>query len=193
MIMHSTPSMTPMPVTTDAPTGKLRAPRGERGQLEERRVLVEDQLDPLAGEQLAALAMALHVRRAAAAVGERELLVERASWASSAARLAWYASERLVDAVGQDRASAVSPSCSVTHDGLRFSRNDAMPSTPSAPRNIDSDSARISSYAASRSSVGDAAEHLLRRSDRGRRAEQDPGDQRRRRSRRRRRRCRRRG
>ena len=48
---------------------EVGAPGGERRQLEERRVGVEQQLDALAGEQLAALVVPLDVLRAAA--GER--------------------------------------------------------------------------------------------------------------------------
>ena len=48
VIRHSTPSTTPMPVTTLAPTVKSRAPAGQRRQLEERRARVDQQLDPLA-------------------------------------------------------------------------------------------------------------------------------------------------
>ena len=46
--------------------GVRRAVGGERAELEERRVLVEEQLDALAGEQLAALVVALGVLRPAA-------------------------------------------------------------------------------------------------------------------------------
>ena len=55
-----------MPVTTLAPTVYVAAPGGQRAELEERRVLVEQQLDALAGEQLAALVVALGVLRPAA-------------------------------------------------------------------------------------------------------------------------------
>ena len=61
VIMHSTPSITPMPVTTLAPDGEVRAPAGQRRQLEERRALVDQQLDPLARQQLAAGVVALDV------------------------------------------------------------------------------------------------------------------------------------
>ena len=58
VIMHSTPSTTPMPVTTLRADGEVGAPAGQRAQLEERRALVDEQLDPLAGQQLAAAVVA---------------------------------------------------------------------------------------------------------------------------------------
>src|SRR5439155_15296653 len=58
--------------------GELRAPRGERRELEERRVAVEEQLDALARQQLLPLAVAAHVLLAAAGARERQLLLEQA-------------------------------------------------------------------------------------------------------------------
>ena len=49
---------------------------GQRRELEEGRVAVEQQLDALARQQLAALAVALDVLLAAAGARQRELLVE---------------------------------------------------------------------------------------------------------------------
>ena len=90
-IMHSTPETTPMPVTMLRADGEVRAPARQRHQLEERRALVEQQLDALAREQLAALAVALVVALTAAVDGLRLLRVEigdllqhrLASWLSS--------------------------------------------------------------------------------------------------------------
>ena len=59
----------------DRPHVELGAPRRERGELEERRVAVDEQLDALAGEQLAAGAVAGLVALAAARDRERDLLV----------------------------------------------------------------------------------------------------------------------
>ena len=66
VIRHSTPSITPMPVTTLAPTVKSDAPAGQRRQLQERRALVDQQLDPLARHQLAAVVVPVDVLRPAA-------------------------------------------------------------------------------------------------------------------------------
>jgi hypothetical protein len=77
MIMHSTPSTTPMPVTAPAPTGNW-LPHAASGESSRNgRARVEQRLDALAGEHLAALAVAGDVLRAAAAVHLRELLVVR--------------------------------------------------------------------------------------------------------------------
>ena len=57
--------------------GEVGAPRGEGRELEEGGVGVEQQREPLADRELAALAVALHVAVAAAGDGELELLVER--------------------------------------------------------------------------------------------------------------------
>src|SRR4030095_11264997 len=59
-----------------APEPELRAPGRERRDLEEGRVAVEQQLDALARHELAALAVALDVLRAAPGACDRELLVE---------------------------------------------------------------------------------------------------------------------
>ena len=57
--------------------GELGAPRRQRGQLEQRRVPVDEQLDPLPGEQPAAGPVPLGVPLAAARARELQLLVER--------------------------------------------------------------------------------------------------------------------
>src|SRR5439155_6166733 len=54
------------------------APRGERGELEEGRVAVEEQLDALARQQLLPLAVAAHVLLAAAGARQRQLLLQGA-------------------------------------------------------------------------------------------------------------------
>ena len=77
VIMHSTPSTTPMPVTTLGADGEVGAPAGQRRQLEERRALVDEQLDPLAGQQLAALVVPVDVLLAAAGDRLGVLGVER--------------------------------------------------------------------------------------------------------------------
>src|SRR5439155_16745150 len=56
--------------------GELRPPRRERGELEEGRVAIEEQLDALPRQELPALAVPAHVFLAAPRAGERELLVE---------------------------------------------------------------------------------------------------------------------
>ncbi len=61
VIAHSTPSITPMPWTTPTPTGSWVPQAGERRQLEERRVRIDECLDPLAHEHLPALAVAVDV------------------------------------------------------------------------------------------------------------------------------------
>ena len=76
VIMHSTPSTTPMPVTTLAPTVQSQA-RPAREQPGEHVVLVDEQLDPLAGEQLAQGVVAVDVLRPAARDGLGVLGVER--------------------------------------------------------------------------------------------------------------------
>jgi hypothetical protein len=60
------------------PDGELGAPRGQGGQLQQRRVPVDQELDALAGQQPAALVVALRVPGAAARPGQLELLVQRA-------------------------------------------------------------------------------------------------------------------
>ena len=75
MITHSTPEMTPMPVTTVAADGEPGSPGGQRGQLEERAVRVDEQLDPLPGQQPAPVAVPLLVARSAPGTGQRHLLV----------------------------------------------------------------------------------------------------------------------
>ena len=75
-IMHSTPSTTPMPVTTLAPTWKSAAVGGQRAQFQERRVGVDQQLDAFPGGQLAAGVVAVDVLGAAAAERLGEFGVE---------------------------------------------------------------------------------------------------------------------
>ena len=58
-----------MPVTTQAPTVKSEPQPASGRELEERRSLVDEQLDPLARQQLAAGVVALDV--ALAAAGDR--------------------------------------------------------------------------------------------------------------------------
>ena len=53
-----------------------RTPRRDCRELQERRVAVEQQLDALAGEELAPLSVTLHVARATATDGDGLLLVE---------------------------------------------------------------------------------------------------------------------
>ena len=56
-----------------AADGELGAPTGEGAQLEKRRVTIEQELDALADEELAPLAMARHAALAATGAGEGEL------------------------------------------------------------------------------------------------------------------------
>ncbi len=73
---HSTPSTTPIPTIEDAPTG-YSVPQAASGrELEEGRVAVEEQLDPLPGQELAPLPVPGHVALAAAGPGRRQLLVD---------------------------------------------------------------------------------------------------------------------
>ena len=89
MITHSTPDTTPTPVTMHGADVELGAPRRERRELEERRVTVEEQLDALAREQLAAGAVARLVALAAARDRRaRPARRARRCSSSSAARLA---------------------------------------------------------------------------------------------------------
>src|SRR5258705_2580520 len=63
----------------DARAGSLAVvhlPRGKRGQLEKRRTLVEQPIDPLAYRELPLLAMALQVSRAAPFARLREPLAQ---------------------------------------------------------------------------------------------------------------------
>jgi hypothetical protein len=59
------------------PDGELGSPGRERGQLQERRVPVQQQLDALAHQHPAALVMALGVPRPAPRAGQAELLLQR--------------------------------------------------------------------------------------------------------------------
>ena len=54
VIMHSTPSTTPIPFTCEAPTSYSDAVGAEGADLEEGGVAVEQELDLLAGQQPAA-------------------------------------------------------------------------------------------------------------------------------------------
>ena len=56
--------------------GELRAPRGERGELEEGGVTVQQQLDPLPHQQSAAVTVPLLVTCPTAGAGEVELLLK---------------------------------------------------------------------------------------------------------------------
>ena len=75
MITHSTPEITPMPVTTVAPTVNSVPQAASGRQLEERAVRVEQQLDALPGQQPAPVAVPLLVALPAAGDGQLELLV----------------------------------------------------------------------------------------------------------------------
>jgi hypothetical protein len=57
--------------------GELGSPGGERRQLEQRRVPVDEELDPLAGQQPSPVVMARGVAGAAARPGDFQLLVQR--------------------------------------------------------------------------------------------------------------------
>ena len=104
VIMHSTPSITPMPVTTDAPTVKSEPQPASGLQLEEGRALVDEQLDPLAGHQLAARVVPLDVLLAAAGHRLRVLGVELGELLEHRLRLpAIRAGRRLPTVVAQRR------------------------------------------------------------------------------------------
>ena len=99
---HSTPSTTPIPVTDDAPT-VYSVPQAARGdELEEGRVPVEQQLDALAGQQLAPLAVALHVALAAPGPGQGQLLVDRVDRLEQGAPVGPEAPGIRVDGGGED-------------------------------------------------------------------------------------------
>ena len=108
-----------MPVTRPAPgaSSSYMSQRGERRELEERRAGIEQPVDPLAHRQLALLAMALQVLRAAALRAPRA--VRSRSSATSCcirSRLAW--NSVAVDVVGRavpdvDASSVYQPQQSV--------------------------------------------------------------------------------
>ena len=83
--------------------GEVGAPRGERGQLEQRRVGIDEQLDPLAAEELAALAVAGDVLLAAAVVDEGELAVVLGEQGEQVRPVRLVGLAALVDVVGQGR------------------------------------------------------------------------------------------
>ena len=76
VIMHSTPSIDADAGDHARADGEVRAPAGERRELEERAARVDEQLDPLARHQLAAGVVALDVLLAAAGHRLRVLGVE---------------------------------------------------------------------------------------------------------------------
>ena len=76
LIMHSTPSTTPMPVTTDAPTVKSEPQPASGDSSRNAEPGVEEQLDPLARGQLAAGVVAVDVLLPAARHRDRVLGVE---------------------------------------------------------------------------------------------------------------------
>jgi hypothetical protein len=73
---HSTPSTTPTPVSTLAPTVNPVPQAASGDSFQERAVRVEQQRQPLADTEPAALAVPLHVALAPARDGALELLVE---------------------------------------------------------------------------------------------------------------------
>ena len=77
-ITHSRPSTTPMPVTipADGAWPSYTLPGGQRGELQERRVRVDEQVDALAGGELAARAVPLDRGFAAAARDLRRALAQ---------------------------------------------------------------------------------------------------------------------
>ena len=77
-ITHSRPSTTPMPVTipADGACAVVDLPRGERAELEEGGARVDEPVDPLAREQLAARAVPLDRLLAAAARDLRRALAQ---------------------------------------------------------------------------------------------------------------------
>ena len=77
MITHSTPETTPIPVTHAGADRELRPPGRQRGQLKERGVAVEQQLDALPDQEPSATVVALRVPLAAAGAGQLQLLLER--------------------------------------------------------------------------------------------------------------------
>ena len=80
--------------------GEVRAPARQRHQLQERRALVDEQLDALARQQLAALAVPLVVALAAAVDGLRVLGVQRGDLVQH--RLPPVALRRRVQHLGHD-------------------------------------------------------------------------------------------
>ena len=90
---HSTPSTTPMPDDRRGPHGVLGAPGGQGGELEEGGVPVDQQLDPLAGQQLAPLVVAGDVSLATTGPGRSQLLVDPVDRLFRASRLARNVSE----------------------------------------------------------------------------------------------------
>ena len=103
MITHSTPSTTPTPGEHAGADGEVGAPRGERRQLEQRGVGVDEQLDALAAQQLAALAVAGDVLVAAAVVDERQLAVVLGEQRQQVGPVGLVRLAALVDVVPQHR------------------------------------------------------------------------------------------
>jgi hypothetical protein len=83
--------------------GEVRAPCGQRRQLEQRRGVVDEQLDALASEQLAALAVAGDVLLATAPVDRRQLGVVLGELLEQARPVARVLLAADVDVAGEDR------------------------------------------------------------------------------------------
>ena len=113
MMTHSTPEITPIPVTMVAPTVNAGAPRGERGQLKERAVRVDEQLDPLPDQQAAPVAVPLLVALAAAGDGLLELLAQLVKERELGGPVGAVGLAVQVDMGGEDR-HAVSPPRSIS-------------------------------------------------------------------------------
>ena len=73
---HSTPSTTPIPTIEDAPTVYSVPHAGQRGELEKGRIAVDQQFDPLPGQQLAPVPVPLHVAFATPGPGQGQLLLD---------------------------------------------------------------------------------------------------------------------
>ncbi len=76
VIRHSTPSTTPIPVTSEAPTEKSEPQPANGDELQERRPRVDEELDALAREQLPAGMVPVDVLLAPAADGLGVLGIE---------------------------------------------------------------------------------------------------------------------
>ena len=82
---------------------EVGAPGGQRRELEQWRVGIDQQLDALAGQQLATLAVAGDVLLAAPAVDERQLAVVLGEQGREVGAVGLVRLAALVDVVGQDR------------------------------------------------------------------------------------------
>ncbi len=101
---------------------EVAAPRGERRELEQRSVAVDEQLDPLSAQQLAALAVALDVLVTATVVDERQLAAVLGEQLEEVGPIGLVGLAALVDVIPQDgHAVTVTTGAARTHCGAGLS------------------------------------------------------------------------